>query len=152
MNFSELPSDLNDQIDTLGPPPSWFPVTGVITTSIDPSSLRWYSSQFNGGDPSASIVRTSLSPYLYSHYGDAEEVVNPQEILAELRDNQEMPSNIPLIANRYTEIDPLSPMFRAHRPKYGYGGLGQFEPEDIKNLVKLVAAGAAVYYFLLRKK
>lgn len=148
MRFSELPSDLDDQLQTLGPPPAWFPVTGVLTTTIDPSNLRWYSPQFNGADPSGSIVSTSLDPY--NQYGDAEEIeVNPIEVLAELRQNQEMPNDIPMIANRYTVIDPLSPMFRADRPKYGYG---EFTPSDTKVLIKLLIGAAAIYYFLLRKK
>jgi len=154
MRLSELPSDLNDQLPSLGPVPAWFPVTGVLTTSIDPSHLRWYSSQFNGSDPSASIVSTSIDPFWASQFhgiGDRESEieVNPIEILDELRLNQQMPKNIPLIANRYTNIDPLSPMFRENRPKYGYG---DFTPSDTKNLVKLLVGAALIYYLLLRKK
>jgi hypothetical protein len=75
--------------------------------------------------------------------------VNPIEVLEDLKLNQQMPGNIPLIANRYTTIDPLSPMFRAARPKYGYG---EFTPSDTRNLLTLLAGAALIYYFLLRKK
>ena len=159
MRFSELPSDLDDQLTTQGPPPSWWPVTGVLTTSFDPSKLRWYSPQFNGqsqlngGDPSYSMISTSIDPMhaYFNGMGDreAETEVNPIEVLEDLKLKQQMPNNIPLIANRYTVIDPLSPMFRANRPKYGYG---EFTPSDTKNLIKLAAAAALIYYFLLRKK
>jgi hypothetical protein len=85
--------------------------------------------------------------------GDQEEAeVNPVDVVNDLRQNQEMPPAIPLIANRYTAIDPLSPMFRADRPKYGYGDYGAFTPSDTTNLIKLLAGAALIYYFLLRKK
>lgn len=153
MRLSELPSDLDDQLPAGVPVPAWFPVTGVITTTFDPNRLKWYSPQFAGGDPSSSIISTSIDPYYASQFhgiGDQEEgEVNPIEILDDLKLKQQMPGNIPLIANRYTTIDPLSPMFRANRPKYGYG---DFTPSDTKNLIKLAAAAALIYYFLLRKK
>jgi len=154
MSFSELPSDLDDQLPAGVPPPFWFPITGVLTTTFDPSRLKWYSPQFSGGDPSASIISTSIDPFWTSQFhgiGDRESEVevNPIEILDELRLNQQMPKNIPLIANRYTNIDPLSPMFRENRPKYGYG---DFTPADTKNLVKLLVGAALIYYLLLRKK
>lgn len=150
MRFAELPSDLDDQLEAGLPPPPWFPVTGVITTSIPAQNLHWYSSQFNGVDPSAGVIRTSLDPRGLLQLGESEEVeVNPIDIVNELKENQEMPKGIPLIANRYTTIDPLSPMFRADRPKYGYG---EFTPGDRNTLIKLLVAAAAVYYFLLRKK
>jgi hypothetical protein len=151
MRFSELPSDLNDQLPAGAAPPAWFPVTGVITTSYNPS--QFYSPQFNGADPSRAVVSTSIDPFYISQFygmGDQEESeINPVEIVDELRLNQEMPPAIPLIANRYTKIDPLSPMFRADRPKYGYG---DFTPADTTNLLKLLAGVALIYYFLLRKK
>lgn len=153
MKFAELPSDLNDQLESSGTVPWWFPVTGVITTTMDPTILNWYSRQFNGMDPSASLVTTSLSPNWSSQLrglGDREEEteVNPIEVLQELRLKQEMNKAIPLIANRYTSIDPVSPMFRNHRPKYGYG---DFTADDTKTLLKLLAVAGAVYYFILRK-
>jgi len=151
MRFSELPSDLDDQLPAGAPPPYWFPVTGVITTSFNPRQL--YSPQFNGVDPSMSTISTSIDPFYTSQFyglGDREEAeVNPVEIVTDLKLNQEMPSAIPLIANRYTDIQPLSPMFRENRPKYGYG---DFTPADTTNLLKLLAGAALVYYFLLRKK
>jgi len=130
MHFSDLPSDLDDQLPASLPPPAWFPVTGVLTTTVDPRI--WYSPQFYG-------------------LGDREEEVevNPVEVLEELKLKQEMPEKIPLIANRYTKIEPLSPMFRANRPKYGYG---DFTPTDTKNLIKLIIGFGLVWYFLLRKK
>lgn len=148
-SFSDLPSDLNDQLETGLPPPFWFPVTGVITTAINPAF-------FHGADPTTVI--NSMTPgrpiNWASQFGDREEEteVDPIEILDSLKLNQEMLSTIPAVANRYTEIDPISPMFRANRPKYGYGGLGEFTSEDKKNLAKVIALFGLIYIFLLRKK
>lgn len=130
--FAELPSDLDVQDETMGPPPSWFPARHYVSSNLDPSLFPWYSPAFYG-------------------LGDREQEVevNPVEILQELKFKQEMPKKIPVIASRYTEIDPLSPMFRQYRPKYGYG---DFTAEDGKVLIKVLAAVAVIYYFLLRKK
>jgi len=153
MRFAELPSDLDTQLEAGVPPPAWFPVTGVITTSFNPELYRGsYSPQFNGVDPSYGRISTSINPFLAGQFygmGDQEEAeVNPIEIVQDLKLNQQMPSAIPQIASRYTNINPLSPMFRADRPKYGYG---EFMPSDATNLLKLAAGAALIYYLLLRK-
>lgn len=99
--FGELPSDLRDQDATLGPPPAWFQTANVGTSSFP----YWaYSHGFYG-------------------LGDREEEieVDPVEQLRDLKYQQELSKRIPKIAYRYTDIDPLSPMFRDKKAKYGFG-------------------------------
>lgn len=100
LNFSELPGDLNVTDETLGPPPAWF--------RPEEKTKYW-------GLP-------YYFPFL-SGLGDkeAEVEVNPVEALENLKFKQEMPKKIPSAAFRYTNIDPLSPMFRSDRARYGYG-------------------------------
>ena len=115
-SFGELPSDLNIQEESYNPPPpSWFrPESGISTP--EQAAAAWYS-----------------YPYAYNHsfsgLGDreAEIEVNPVEELRELKFQQEMNKKIPVQANRYTKIDPLSPLFRDKKAKYGYGEYGQEE-------------------------
>jgi len=100
--FGELPSDLEEQSESMGPPPPWF-------------KLNWAANAFQ---PYAGQYSTQF----YGLGERTEEVeVNPLEELQDLKFNQEMDLHIPTIANRYTEIDPLSPLFRTHRAKYGFG-------------------------------
>jgi len=130
--FGELPSDIEDIDESLGPPPAWFrPESGIYSASqyYYPSS---YSSSFYGlGDRGEEIE------------------VNPVEELEELKYKQELSKKIPSIAYRYTSIDPLSPMFRERRAKYGYGGLG--EQTAKKAVLPLLIAALAFYFLFLRK-
>lgn len=95
--YGELPSDLTDIDETLGPPPAWF----------------------------TTVSAPVMSPYGYPMYqfGDRPEEaeVNPVEQLQKLKYDQEKNKNIPKIASRYTSIDPLSPLFRDDKAKYGFG-------------------------------
>ena len=108
--YGELPSDLESMDETLGPPPAWF--------------STFYSRGIGGN---------TFSPQAYASgtFGDreAEIEVNPVERLQELKYKQEMSKKIPAIASRYTDIQPLSPLFREHKAKYG-SGLGTW------NLIK----------------
>lgn len=99
--FGELPSDLRDQDTTLGPPPAWFQTTNSGTSSYP----YWaFSHGFYG---------------LGDREGEVE--VDPVETLRELKFQQELSKKIPKIAYRYTDIDPLSPMYRDRKAKYGFG-------------------------------
>lgn len=126
--FGELPSDIDDIDISLGPPPAWFrPESGIYSASqyYYPS----YSSSFYGlGDRGEEIE------------------VNPVEELEELKYKQELSKKIPSIAYRYTSIDPLSPMFRERRAKYGYG-----EVTPKKAMLPLLIAALAIYFLFLRK-
>lgn len=97
--YGELPSDLTEQDETLGPPPAWFHAT--------PTGAAYWGGSYPG----------------FYGLGDREgEVeVDPVEELRELKFKQEMLKSIPKVAHRYTGIDPLSPMFRAKKAKYGFG-------------------------------
>jgi len=98
--YGELPSDLIDQDETLGPPPAWF-----YSTTMPASTPYGFPTFYGLGDREGEIE------------------VDPVEQLRDLKFKQEMSKNIPKEANRYTNIDPLSPMFRNSKAKYGYGGL-----------------------------
>jgi hypothetical protein len=95
--YGELPTDLNLQDDTIGPPPAFFRSSGVFFYGL-------------GNLEKNSITIPTMKP-------------NPARIINRLKYNQEMPIAIPRVATRYTEIEPLSPMFRADIPKYGFGDL-----------------------------
>ena len=107
--FGELPSDLTDIQESLGPPPAWFRPESGITTP-EQASAAYYSY------PQA---------YGFRGLGDREVEVeaNPVEELQELKFKQEMNKKIPVEANRYTTVNPLSPLFRDKKAKFGYGGL-----------------------------
>ena len=110
--FGELPSDLEEMEESLGPPPAWFrPESGVTTP--EQAAAAWYSY------PNAYATRS------FYGLGDREQEVevNPVEELRSLKFKQEMNKKIPVEANRYTKIDPLSPMFRDKKAKFGYGEL-----------------------------
>lgn len=118
--FGELPSDLEEIEESLGPPPAWFrPGQGIVT----PQQVYWSQ---------------------YSTYGlgerEEEIEVDPVEKLHDLKFQQEMNKRIPKIAGRYTNIDPLSPLFRDKRAKFGYGGLRGFGEFTTKNKILLVIA------------
>ena len=112
--FGELPSDLTDIDESLGPPPAWFRPESGITTP-EQASAAYYSypgAYYSSGG--------------FSGLGDKEgEIeVNPVEEIKNLMFKQEMNKKIPVEARRYTSIDHLSPIFRSNRAKFGYGGLG----------------------------
>ena len=95
--FGELPSDLTEMQESLGPPPAWFRPESGITTP-EQASAAYYS-----------------YPYAYaqgnlSGLGDREAEIetNPVEVLQDLKFKQEMNKKIPIEANRYTTINPLS--------------------------------------------
>jgi len=129
--FADLPSDLEEMGTTLGPPPSWF--------------STFYSSP---------DVYTGQAPGYYSQgfygLGDREEEieVNPVEQLQELKYKQEMLKRIPKVAARYTTINPLSPMFRTNRPKFGYGSWETLN----KNKVLMIAVLVGLFWFFKIKK
>lgn len=128
--FSELPSDLEDIDTTLGPPPAWFrPEISLYSQGSYPS----YGYSYGSG---------------YAGLGDREEEIeaNPIEELQELKYKQELNKKIPSIAYRYTAIDPLSPMFRERRAKYGFG-----EITAKKAALPLLIAALAIYFLFLRK-
>jgi len=127
--YGELPSDLLDQDISLGPPPAWYrPEQGVYS-----ASQYYYTPSYSAG---------------FYGLGDREEEIeaNPIEELQELKYKQELNKKIPSIAYRYTSIDPLSPMFRARRAKYGYG---EITPK--KTVLPLLIAAVAIYFLFLRK-
>lgn len=125
--YGELPEDLRVSDESLGPPPAWY--NQLITPQpLNPMFIPYY---------------------VMSGLGDREtEVeVNPVEYIQELKANVEMPKNIPLVANRYTDINPLSPFFRRDIPKYGFGSL------NVSSRKPLLLAAALVLAFLyLRNK
>lgn len=126
--YGELPEDVEEQDTTLGPPPAWFQMQGP---AIDPSIYT--------GD--------AYSPQFYG-LGDREEEieVNPIEELQNLKFKQEMNKKIPSQANRYTEVDPLSPMFREKKAKFGFGAV-----EMVKKPFVKLAIIALIVWFLFRK-
>lgn len=103
--YGELPSDLEDTEESLGPPPAWFRPEHGITS------------------PEQAMMQ---QPYYLYGLGErqSEIEVNPVEGLQDLKYKQEMNKKIPVEANRYTDINPLSPLFRDKKAKFGYGGLG----------------------------
>ena len=115
---------------TLGPPPSWF------------------STFYSSGSPITG--QASGSPYSFYGLGDREEEleVNPIEQLQELKYKQEMLNRIPKVARRYTTIDPVSPMFRTNRPKFGYGAWAPLK----KNNLLVIAALIGLFWFFKVKK
>jgi len=130
--FGELPSDIDDMDDTLGPPPAWF---RSEQSYVNPSSY-YYTPGYN----------------TFYGLGDREQEpeANPIEELQELKYKQELNRKIPSVAYRYTAIDPLSPMFRDRRTKYGYGGLGE-DGKAKKAVLPLLIAGVAFWFLFLRK-
>ena len=119
-SFGELPTDIEDMEESLGPPPAWFRPEHGIT---NPAQM-YYPQYFYGG---------------LSGLGDRESAeieVNPVEGLQELKYNQQRNKKIPLQANRYTEINPVSPLFKDKKAKFGYGNWG--------NLSENIGAGGAV--------
>lgn len=126
--FAELPSDLEDMDDTLGPPPSWF------------------STFYSGGSAAPSNPYTQGFLGLGDREGEIE--VNPIEQLQELKYKQEMLKRIPKVARRYTNIDPVSPMFRTNKPKFGYGNWGPLK----KNNLLVIAAIVGLFWFLKTQK
>ena len=120
--FGELPSDLEEIEESLGPPPSWFrPQQGIISQQ----QAYW---------------RPQYVPYGGLGEREGEIEVNPVEELHDLKFKQEMNRKIPKVANRYTDINPLSPLFRNKKAKYGYGGLGSFGESSTKKKILFVVA------------
>ena len=124
--FGELPSDLDDQDLTLGPPPAWF----------RPESAFYSQGGYYG--PGFEIVGSS--PY-YGGLGDREQEIeaNPVEELEALKYKQALNKKIPSQAYRYTSINPISPMFRNRKAKYGFG-----EVSSKKGVLTLLIAGIAI--------
>jgi hypothetical protein len=126
MRFSELPEDLTTQEETVGPPPSWLQIPA---TAVSPVSYLQQS---------------------YSGLGEREEEefeVDPIGKLRDLKFKQEMAKAIPIQASRYTEVSPLSPMFRARKPKFGFGAaLKKRTP-----LILYILLGLAAYCLFLKK-
>jgi hypothetical protein len=101
--YGELPSDLDEMEESMGPPPAWFrPEQGITSPQ-----QAYYAQQ----------------PYAFYGLGDRENEmeVDPVEGLQNLKYKQEMNKKIPVEANRYTEINPLSPLFRDKKAKFGFG-------------------------------
>lgn len=111
--LGDLPTDLREMGKTMGPPPPWFTPFYSSQAEAELFSNRDYI--FGG---------TNMSP---------KQGIN---LIEELKFNQEMPSKIPAVARRYTEIEPLSPFFRENRRKYGYGDWG-VKKADIAMLIAI---------------
>lgn len=90
--FGELPEDHDKQDTSMGPPP--------------PRS--WWNSQ--------SLYNPLPLPGFL--LGETTEEIN---MLTELKKNQDYSKDIPAVAIRYTDISPVSPFFRKHVAKYGFG-------------------------------
>jgi hypothetical protein len=108
--YGELPSDLDEIEESMGPPPAWFrPEQGITSPQ-----QAYYAQQ-------------AQQPYAFYGLGERESEmeVNPVEGLQNLKYEQEMNKKIPVEANRYTEINPLSPLFRDKKAKFGFGNFGE---------------------------
>jgi hypothetical protein len=134
--YGELPTDIEDMEESMGPPPAWFrPEIGITTQA---QALAYGANPYYG--------------YGYGGLGNlgregGEEVeVNPIESLQEMKFKQELNKKIPRVANRYTDIQPLSPMFRDKKKKYGFG-----EVEKRYSIATLLI-GASILYFLFFRK
>jgi hypothetical protein len=126
--YGDLPTDKDVQDPTLGPPPSWFRTLDPV---VDPYFLdqAMYSPQFEGlGDRPEEIE------------------VDPVEQLQELKFKQEMSKKIPMQALRYTDVEPLSPMFRRRKAKFGFGAA-----EKGKSLLTFAAIGLIIYFLFIKK-
>lgn len=119
MRFSELPSDLRTQDDSMPDPPSWY-----LESRVAPSFYNLFP-----------FLRTQTG-----FLGEREEDLETQELNDLKYKNLEMNKNIPSIASRYTTIEPTSPMFKADRAEFGYGNYGDFKT----TLVSLSAISAAL--------
>jgi len=123
--YGELPSDLDEQDTTLGPPPPWF----HASSQINPMSQAYWNypeiAYPNIGYPNMAYPEAG-----FYGYGDREKEieVNPVEELQELKYKQELNKKIPKVAYRYTNISPISPMFRDKKAKYGYGQIEKKTP------------------------
>jgi len=131
--YGELPLDLREQDElTMGPPPAWY------TVALNAG---------NNGYPGYPGYPGYMPYPIYTMAGlgdrETEVEVNPVEHLLKIQ--QEMPKNIPLVANRYTNIDPLSPMFRSDIPKYGFGSWEALANK--RNVMILAAVLLAALYF-----
>lgn len=115
LSFNELPGDLNVQDETLGPPPSWY---AMDTVMHDPAAYLPYYLR-------PGFYQQTMGSYETYSFGDREEEiqVNPVEQLQNLKYQQEMSKKIPKEAGRYTGVDPLSPMFREDKAKFGFGNM-----------------------------
>ena len=130
--FGELPSDLDQIEESLGPPPSWFrPEQGIVS----PQQAYW---------------QPQYVPY--GGLGEREEEieVNPVEQLRDLKFKQEMNRKIPKIASRSTNVDPMSPLFRDKKAKFGYGGLEGLGEFTTKNKALLAIAIVAIIGVVIR--
>jgi hypothetical protein len=88
----------------------------------------------------------------YERLGDREEEteVNPVEHLLDLKFGQEMSKDIPKEAGRYTGVDPISPLFRASKSKYGFG---DFSPQKrVFAAASLVSSAVSGYHGYKRNK
>ena len=128
MRFSDLPTeDWLHMEETLGPPPSWLQMS---TTSATPGGYMQHN---------------------YSGLGEREEEafeVDPVEKIQEMKFKQEMSKRIPIQAARYTEVNPLSPMFRARKAKFGFGAA----IKEKKSYITFIVIGALIWFLFLRKK
>jgi len=130
--YGELPSDINIQDDTVGPPPAFFRPSGLIFNGYGESKTIEASKDLSK-DKSHRAIKKDKVPVKTIKPTTQKIVrrkivaprvgprINPVKIIHHLKYNQEMPSNIPSVATRYTEVSPLSPMFRSDPPKYGFG-------------------------------
>jgi len=106
-----------------------------------PSDLR-IQYQPQGSPPS---WFKTFGPYFYPGlYGLGD--LSPTQVLQNLKYNQEMPSTIPWVANRYTKIDPLSPMFRSDIPKYGFG-----DTTTTQSIIGIIVLMAILWFLFVKK-
>lgn len=144
ISYGELPTDKDVQDVTVGPAPAWYRPSGTM-----------FPPGFPGG--------------YYGSYGDreGEAEVNPVEVIQDLKFKQEMPRSIPPAAARYTDINPLSPLFRATGAKYGFGNFGETTPSGIITafgnvingiirspivILLLISSIAGIYFLFIKPK
>jgi hypothetical protein len=142
VNYGELPVDKDVQDVSVGPAPAWYRPSGVMFPVGFPGGYRGYGNYENYGD----------------REGEAE--VNPVETIQDLKFKQEMPKTVPPAAARYTDIDPLSPLFRNTGAKYGFGDFGQAGfitafGNAIRSpivLLLLIGSVAGIYFLYIKPK
>ena len=143
--FGELPSDLRTQDDTMGPPPSWYSLSTMIQdpAMFSPAYLRpgFYQQVLGGGFGSYELG---------DREGEIE--VNPVEELQDLKYAQEMSKRVPREARRYTTVDPMSPMFRNRKAKFGFGSLDELTKGKAYAAVSLISSVVSGYHGFKRNK
>lgn len=119
--YGDLPSDVTRQDETLGPPPPWWGYSRTL--SVDPTQL-WYYPQ-------------GTSAFFGDHDFD------PVQKMRLLKRKQEWDKRIPKVVDRYTTINPMSPLFRNKKKHYGYGNL---EEVECKSLITSLLGGLTTGY------